>query len=313
MHSPSSTRDGGMGAPWDRHQHQGVTFFQTPREYIIKMDMPGFSRSEISTEIDELTLKVHAQTSCPGKKTRGQQVLGMWQKVQSADGLCLDRERRLEMILPQETDVEHAKASLVHGILTLRFPRLSGSAAKHKHVSIYDEFEAEHVYYAKAKESAGGAWTRFKETSKTYFFSPVSRFLGLQRPLASVRQKASQMGQRATEQASRIGHQVTEQVKQIPKSASGYLDKAQEQVGQGMQQASEWAEGAREQVGQVPHYVAEQVGKAVHGAQEQIHKGQEYVKKGRDQGSSEEDSVSPESFEGLKGERHKSVTLISMY
>jgi hypothetical protein len=288
------------------------------------MDMPGFTRSEVSTEIDDMTLKIHAKKTCGGRGgSRGHQELGMWQKVQSDQGLCMDRERRLEMILPQEADVDHAKASLVNGILSLKFPRLHGSFAKHKQVSIYDEFETEHVYYARAKESAGGLWHRLRDSSSRYLFYPVTRFLGLQRPLESVRQKASQFGQRATEQASRVGQRVTDQAKDIPKSASGYFEKAQEQVGQGMQYASELAGEARESVEQVPHYVAEQVGKVVHGAQEQIQKGKEYMGNARvrekgeeylgDQGyQAGQGDQGGQGDKGDQGERHKTVTLISM-
>lgn len=251
---------------------QGVHYFRTPNSYVIEMDVPGLKKSEIHTEVDGSLLRVSGRHGCPVKQQ--QQVQGggaSWMKATTPQ-ICVGRDRRLNMYLPPDCDAEHGNATLADGVLTLKFPALlrEEPGKRRRPLPVHSEFESEHVYYTKVKESAGGVLDRVGSWTDTYLLSPVARLVG-RGPL----KKAQETGERLKEQAQRVYSEV------IRQPVSEGVASAGERVREQGQRAGEYAQGAGQKASEYAQGAGQKVYEYV---QEGVHRGQETVEQLMGQG-----------------------------
>ena len=246
---------------------QGVHYFRTPNSYVIEMDVPGLKKSEIQTEVDGSLLRVTGRRGCPVQTK--QQVGGgaSWMRASSPQ-VCVGRDRRLSMYLPPDCDAEHGNATLADGVLTLKFPALlREEPGKHRRpLPVHSEFESEHVYYTKVKESAGGVLGRLGSWTDSYLLSPAWRLIG-RGPF----KKAQETGERLKEQAQRV---YSEGIRQ-PVSEGVAL--AGEKVREQGQRAGEYAQGAGQKAGEYAQQAQGAGQKVYEYVQESVHRGQEAV------------------------------------
>ena len=99
--------------------------YETDKEYVVELEVPGFDRDELTVEVTDHTLVVRGEHEEEAEKA-GRELL-----------LHERLERRFErrFDLPREVDAEHVAAECDKGVLALHVPK-AGTTAEARHIEI---------------------------------------------------------------------------------------------------------------------------------------------------------------------------------
>lgn len=90
-----------------------MSFYESPTAYVARVVLPGFSKEQVSIEVEGDTLTVKALREAPAVPE------GMSFVAGEAPALEVSRS----VSLPEKVDAEGAKASFVDGVLELTLPK----------------------------------------------------------------------------------------------------------------------------------------------------------------------------------------------
>lgn len=94
--------------------------YETPSEFVVKLDVPGFEEKELSVEVTDHTLVVRGEV----------------EKATEQEEKTFHLRERIEkhfertFFLPAETDTEHVEASFGKGVLEVHAPKLGKPEAR---------------------------------------------------------------------------------------------------------------------------------------------------------------------------------------
>jgi len=88
--------------------------YETPREYVVELEVPGYQQKELAIEISDHTLTVTGTRDEATKETEKAY------RLQER----LERTFKREFRLPAETDGEHVTAHFEQGVLEVHAPKL---------------------------------------------------------------------------------------------------------------------------------------------------------------------------------------------
>jgi HSP20 family protein len=94
--------------------------YETPDEFVVELEVPGFEREELGIEVSDHQLTVkgeHKETTDESEKA-----------FRVRERLESDFERRFR--LPSEADTEHVQAKFLEGVLEVHTPKLVASQPK---------------------------------------------------------------------------------------------------------------------------------------------------------------------------------------
>ena len=94
--------------------------YETPTEYVVELEVPGFVEKELTVDVSDHTLAVKGMRDAE-KETKERAFL-LHERLEK------QFERRFS--LPEEADTEHAKASFVHGVLKIATPKKAEAAPR---------------------------------------------------------------------------------------------------------------------------------------------------------------------------------------
>src|SRR5581483_42400 len=97
----------------DRMERQIRRLYDTEKEFVLELEVPGFDEKELAVEITDHALTITGEHEQEVEKT--QQALVLHERLQRRF------TRRFE--LPAETDTEHISAACEKGLLTLHVPK----------------------------------------------------------------------------------------------------------------------------------------------------------------------------------------------
>ena len=98
--------------------------YETPEEYVVELEVPGFDEKELGIEISDHTLTIGAS------HTESEEEDGKSYRLRER----LDRTFERRFVLPAEVDTEHLEADFTKGVLKVHAPKLA--AAEHRTVAI---------------------------------------------------------------------------------------------------------------------------------------------------------------------------------
>lgn len=93
---------------------------ETPAAYIVKLDVPGVAKEDITVDVDEKSVRIEA--SFKRTEVEGGETVVLSERINGA----LTRNFRL----PQPVDAEQASAHHEHGVLTLTLPKKNAATQK---------------------------------------------------------------------------------------------------------------------------------------------------------------------------------------
>ena len=99
-----------------------VDIYEESGNVLVRAELPGMKREDINLQFVDNTLVISGE-----KRSE--------QRVEEKDYLRLERSHgsfRRSLLLPDDIDVDHAKASLKEGILEVRIPKIEGKHAVRK-------------------------------------------------------------------------------------------------------------------------------------------------------------------------------------
>jgi HSP20 family protein len=91
-----------------------VDVYETDREFVIELEVPGFEESELGIEVTDHMLKVVGEREVTEEKE--EKTFRIHER--------LEREFERHFKLPAEADTEHVKAVFGKGVLTVHAPKL---------------------------------------------------------------------------------------------------------------------------------------------------------------------------------------------
>jgi len=94
--------------------------YETPTEYVVEIEVPGFVEKELTVDVSDHTLAVKGVRDAE-KETKERSFL-LHER--------LEREFERRFSLPEEADTEHAKASFTHGVLKIATPKKAEAAPR---------------------------------------------------------------------------------------------------------------------------------------------------------------------------------------
>ncbi len=106
-----------------------VDLYETASEFVLTAELPGLSREEIDIQAEESRLTIRGSRAAV---------------AQSGAAIACEQFHRVErghgsfsrtFQLSEPVDVEHVKADLRDGVLTVTIPKASGRTARHVAVS----------------------------------------------------------------------------------------------------------------------------------------------------------------------------------
>ena len=89
--------------------------YETPREYVVELEVPGYKHKELAIEVSDHTLTVSGTRNEKTKETEKAY------RLQER----LERTFKREFRLPQEVDREHVTAQSEQGVLEVHAPKLA--------------------------------------------------------------------------------------------------------------------------------------------------------------------------------------------
>jgi HSP20 family protein len=89
--------------------------YETPREYVVELEVPGYKEKELAIEVSDHTLTVTGTRADTPKETEKAY------RLQER----LERTFKREFRLPAETDGEHVTAHFEQGVLEVHAPKLA--------------------------------------------------------------------------------------------------------------------------------------------------------------------------------------------
>ena len=92
-----------------------VDIYETPKEFVVELEVPGYTEDELSIEVSDHTLTVTG--------TREETKAGTDKTYRLQERL--ERTFKREFRLPQEADGEHVTAHFEHGVLEVHTPKLA--------------------------------------------------------------------------------------------------------------------------------------------------------------------------------------------
>jgi HSP20 family protein len=98
-----------------------VDIFETDKEIVVKVDLPGMTKEELALELKENSLAIRGERKLPEGTSRENYL-----QMERAYGKF---ERTL--ILGKDVDPEKANARLEHGILEITLPKTERAIRKH--------------------------------------------------------------------------------------------------------------------------------------------------------------------------------------
>jgi HSP20 family protein len=91
-----------------------IDWKETPEAHIFKADLPGVKKEEVKVEIEEdRVLKISGE-----RKVEKEDKNDTWHRVERSQGSFLRRFR-----LPENAKVDHVKAGMENGVLTVTVPK----------------------------------------------------------------------------------------------------------------------------------------------------------------------------------------------
>jgi len=91
-----------------------IDWKETPEAHIFKADLPGVKKEEVKVEIEEdRVLKISGE-----RKVEKEDKNDTWHRVERSQGSFLRRFR-----LPENAKVDHVKAAMENGVLTVTVPK----------------------------------------------------------------------------------------------------------------------------------------------------------------------------------------------
>lgn len=93
---------------------------ETPEAYIVKADVPGYSKGDLEVELDGNIVTIKGNTVAE-KKTDSQDLIYQERRV---------GEFRRAFTLPTKIDVEKAEAAFDQGVLEIRLPKAGGKGRR---------------------------------------------------------------------------------------------------------------------------------------------------------------------------------------
>jgi HSP20 family protein len=93
--------------------------FETPDEFVIELEVPGYDEQELGVEVSDHTVTVTGRRTEETEKT---ETTEPDKTYRLRERLEREFERRFE--LPLDTDTEHVEAVFAKGVLRLQAPRL---------------------------------------------------------------------------------------------------------------------------------------------------------------------------------------------
>ena len=94
--------------------------YETPTEYVVEIEVPGFVEKELTVDVSDHTLAVKGTREAE-KETKERSFL-LHER--------LEKQFERRFALPEEADTEHAKASFVHGVLKIATPKKAEAAPR---------------------------------------------------------------------------------------------------------------------------------------------------------------------------------------
>lgn len=89
-------------------------------EFVVTVDLPGFTREDVGVQVTDHTLRIHAERE---------------EQLDDEEANYIRRERRHSSAsrtirLPEEVETENVKAEMTNGVLTVSLPRLTTEEAR---------------------------------------------------------------------------------------------------------------------------------------------------------------------------------------
>jgi HSP20 family protein len=94
--------------------------YETPKEYVIELEVPGYAEAELGIEVSDHTLTV------TGKREENKKEAEKTYRLQER----LERTFKREFLLPPETDSEHVTAHFEHGVLQVHAAKAATTTPK---------------------------------------------------------------------------------------------------------------------------------------------------------------------------------------
>ncbi|KAK6935877.1 Alpha crystallin/Hsp20 domain [Dillenia turbinata] len=104
-----------------------IDWRETPEAHIFKADLPGLKKEEVKVEVEEGRV-----LQISGEKSREQEEkTDTWHRVERSSGKFLRRFR-----LPENAKMDHVKASMENGVLTVTVPKEEEKKSEVKSIDI---------------------------------------------------------------------------------------------------------------------------------------------------------------------------------
>lgn len=104
-----------------------VDWKETPTEHVFKADLPGLRKEEVKVEIED-----GRTLSISGKRQKEEvQTTDTWHRVERSSGQFMRKFR-----LPENSNVDHVKANVENGVLTVVVPKAETEQQKVRSIEI---------------------------------------------------------------------------------------------------------------------------------------------------------------------------------
>jgi HSP20 family protein len=90
-------------------------FYETDRDYVVELEVPGFEEKELGIEVSDHTLTVKGQRLDEAKEE--EKAFRFHER--------LEKTFERQFYLPPEADTEHVEATFAKGVLKMRTPKVS--------------------------------------------------------------------------------------------------------------------------------------------------------------------------------------------
>ncbi|HEU5065326.1 MAG TPA: Hsp20/alpha crystallin family protein [Gaiellaceae bacterium] len=95
-------------------------FYETDRDYVIELEVPGFEEKELGIEVSDHTLTVKGERKAEAEEE--QKAFRFHER--------LEKTFERQFYLPPEADTEHAKATFAKGVLKVLTPKAPETAPR---------------------------------------------------------------------------------------------------------------------------------------------------------------------------------------
>jgi len=172
--------------------------------YVLSMDVPGITRSELEVKVDQGTLTIHGHHPCNKLAT-----------TNAVDPMCVERTYDATFTLPSDADSDRAHAALDGGVVKVLVPKVKEGTGAGRVLNLAEDL------YESAREKVGSAYDAAAESAYGAYESAANNAKRAYDATANAAETTQEKARRLANEASASAASVASQVSASAASVVG--------------------------------------------------------------------------------------------